>query len=352
MSSNNSSIPVDELEQILECIIPGWTLVEAQSVETGYHDVYRLAVESPAGKRHCYVKSAPPGKSPTARLGSRMQTILAKHTRIPVPTVHGVIDHHEDLPAPLVLMSALPGDSVARIDLDSIPDDTLTEIARESGRYLADLHALDPVDGYGYLTPVGPDLIGEPPSGSLDTVAVEDPTEEWTERLHQAADQELRIVEETRLADIVPRIRPVLESRIEGVEGPFEPVLARIDHSVENMLLVEGEITAFLDWGFTIAATRGYDLVHVTRSLAGGPYLYGPDTRDRRPLIRDALLAGYCEATTTVQPDRIRATWSCYTLHSSVRSMGHLESWYETFDLVPRLDDAAAALQQELLSTL
>lgn len=347
--ANDESLPAEDLEEILRCIEPGWTLVAAHSVESGYHRVYRLTVNTAEGTRDCYLKVAPLVGPPTVRLGGRMQVIVTTHTHIPVPTVHGILDHHEALPTPLLLMSAMPGDSVSRVDLDSIPDDTLRSIARASGRQLADFHALDAVDSYGYLTPTGPKLTGEAPSGRLDTIAVAEPTVEWTDQLTQSADRELRIAQETRLADLVPRLRPVLESRIAAVEGPFEPVLARIDHSIENILLAEGEITAVLDWGFTIAATRGYDLVHVTRSLAGGPYLYQPEMEDRRQLIKEALLAGYCEATPHAEPARIRANWPCYELLASVRSMGHLESWFETFDLGPSIDDAVEVLRQELL---
>lgn len=346
------AIPRRELVEMLDLVEPDWTLQEGAAVDGGYHLVYRLTVDTGDRTVQCYLKATPFGEAGTVRLGSRVQALIGTHTGIPVPTVLGAVDDHADLPAPFVLMSAMSGTSGSRVELNSYPDETLAFMARETGRHLADLHALDVVDGYGYLSPAGPALSGEPPSGGVDSIAVEDPTSVWADQLRRSTRQELALAAETDLADLVPRVRPELASRIEGLEGPFEPVLARIDHSIENVLADEGRLTAFLDWGFTIVATRGYDLVHVTRSLAGGPYLYAPEMDDRRPLIREGLLDGYWSTAQAGRPDQVRANWSCYELLAAVRSIGHLSSWYRTFDLADRREDAMAVLRQDIRANL
>jgi hypothetical protein len=48
-----------------------------------------------------------------------------------------------------------------------------------------------------------------------------------------------------------------------------------------------------LDWAYTLAVPAALDF-ELAVSLLGGAFLAGlPDVPDRRPLVRDAMLAGY-----------------------------------------------------------
>lgn len=337
---------------MLAAIAPAWTLTDATAMDPGYHPVYRLSVETPDDPGECYLKATPAGAHPSVRLGARLQAIIETTTSIPTPEVFGLVDGAEDLPAPFFLMAAMPGEALFRTNLPSIDDETLSTVARDTGRYLAELHTVDIVDGYGYLTHAGPPLSGEPPSGEPDTVVVEDPTDNWPEQVRRWADQEFDIVADTRLAETATEARPVLDERIEDLEGPFEPVLARIDQSLDNVLVGEDGLSAFLDWEFTIAATAGYDLVHVTKSLAGGPYRYSPAVRDRRPVVREAVLKGYGEQAGSERVEQARWNWDCYALLSAIRSMGLFENWFRTFDLGEEVDDAATAVREEVRALL
>lgn len=317
-------------------------------VDLGHHIVYRLTLEFPDAERVCYLKATPEGKDPTVDLEARILAILARHTEIPVPGIYGVVDEHDVLPTPYILLEAIPGEVRSRTELPSTSDQFLWEIAYETGRYLAKLHALDAVDAFGFLAPDGQTLDGGQPSGGLETIRVADPVEDWKQRCLASVHEELENLEDTRFADLIDQIEPVVEDRIADLVGPFDPVLARIDQSVEQILLDHGEITALLDWEFTIASTPADDITYVTRSLAGGPYLWAPDVPDRRELIRDAVLDGYVEVGPNSVVDQVQANWDCYELIATLRSMVHLRDWYELFDFGASIEPAAIKLRDEL----
>jgi aminoglycoside phosphotransferase (APT) family kinase protein len=347
-----------QLTRMLEPIAPDWQLRDVTIIETGHHAVARLDVGTPDGRRTCYLKATPPGKPATVNLEARLLAGLGAGTAVPVTSVLGVVDEHDDLPAPYVLLSTEPGEARSRTTLPSVSDDELRQIARETGRDLASLHAVDAVDAYGFLTHDGPALSGGVPPADFSTVAVEDPTTDWRERLDGWAQDTLVHLEETRFADVVPEVEPVLESRVDAVEGPFEPALARVDQSIENVLVADGDLTAWIDWEFTVAATPAYDLCCVAWSLAGGPYQFDADVPDRRPLVREALFEGYAAVPARGQHapadvvEQARANRPCYELLSTLRSMEHLEDWFELFDLGDRVDRAASDLRTELADRL
>lgn len=340
------------LERMIGEIEPAWQIADATPAEAGHHAVYHLAVETPDGRRECYLKGTPAGKAPSIGLEARLLAVLRERTEIPVPAVYGVVDEHETLPTPFLLLEAVDGEIEARTDLATLPPETHRVIARETGRYLADLHALDAVDAYGFLTAEGPRLHGGRPSGDPATVAVADPTTDWQECLHGWADGTLDRLADTRFADVGPDAEPVLRSRIDDLAGSFDPVLARVDQSLENVLLADGDLRALIDWEFTIAATPAYDVVCVGWSLAGGQYLFAPDVPDRRDLVQEAVLAGYEEGGSTRVLDQVRANRECYELLATLRSMVHLEDWYRLFDLGEAIDEAAGDLRNEVAARL
>lgn len=348
----DTALSRNELDRMVAAIAPSWELDAATETEGGHHAVYRLAVDTPDGSRECYLKATPREKSPSVHLEARLLAILDARTDVPVPPVVGVVDDAEGLQTPFMLLEALPGRTVHRTELPSLSDRTLRAIARDTGRHLASLHSLDAVDAYGFLSVDGPALTGERPPGTVETVSVEDPVEDWQKRLHEWAGETLTALERTRFADVAPDAEPVLRSCIDDVEGRVEPAIARIDNALENVLLAGNTVSAMLDWEFSIAATPDYDVVNVAWSLAGGPYLFVPDVPDRRDLVREGLLDGYRERGLTAVVERTRANRRCYELLSALRSMSHLEDWYRLFDLDGEIDTAAETIRREVGSRL
>jgi aminoglycoside phosphotransferase (APT) family kinase protein len=262
--------------------------------------------------------------------------------------VYGVVDEHPDLPAPFALLAAMPGEAVPRTELPELSDRTLERVARETGRQLAALHAVDAVDAFGFLRYDGPPADGDPPRADPDRIAVVDPETDWRDRLHDWAGDALADLRDTRFSDLAPRVEPVLRKRIDALSGPFEPALSRVDQALENVLLRDGRLTAVLDWEFTTAATPANDVVMVAWSLAGGPFLFAPETPDRRDLVREAVLAGYADRGSPRVVEKVRANRGCYELLSTTRSMGHLTDWFELFDLGDRAGAAAAELRADV----
>lgn len=344
----DTTLTTAQLDRTLDSIQPTWTLDSAEVVEAGHHTVYRLEVGTPEGRRIIYLKTTPPEKPPTVDLEARILAGIDAQSDVPVPSVHDVVDEHDDLPAPYVLLSAAPGGTHSRLDLPEITDQRLRQIGYWCGTYLAMLHDIDAVDSYGYLSYDGPALRGEIPPGDFSGVAVHEGGDKWRDCAHTWGERTLSQLEETPFADVRPRVEPVLESEIESLEGPFDPVIARIDSSIENLLIESDGIGAFIDWEFTIAGTRAYDLSCVAWSLAGGPYLFSHETADRRQLVREAVLSGYEDSYDGKIREQFNANRSCYELLSTLRAMGHIEDWYKLFGLETSIEEASQQLREEL----
>lgn len=349
---NDTELTQTEIERMTNMIAPTWEITETAPVTAGLHSVHRIRVSTSLGEQECYLKATPAGKHPTVDLEARLLSVLTQYTEIPVPNVYGVVDEHSELPTPFVLLEAIPGKMTPRTELSSISNTTLQKVAYKTGQHLAELHSLDAVDSYGFLSWNGPSLSGSQPSGELETIAVSDPISDWKERLQNQRRQTIQNLDRSRFADIVSDVEPVLKSEIRAVNGQFEPVLARIDNSVENLLFEQGEMSAMLDWEFTIASTPADDLVNVIWSLAGGPYLFAPETPDHRDLIEESVLSGYEVRGDISVIEQFRMNKECYELFTALRSMVHLENWFHTFDLGGEIDSAAAELRGDVNTRL
>ena len=344
----DTTLTTAQLDRTLDSIQPTWTLDSADIVETGHYTVYGLEVGTPDGQRMIYLKATPPENPSTVDLEARILAGIDAQSDVPVPSVHGVVDEHDDLPAPYVLLSAAPGETHSRLDLPEITDQRLRQIGYWCGTSLATLHDIDAVDSYGYLSYDGPTLRGEIPPGDFCGVAVNEGSDEWRECMHTWGEGTVGQLEETRFADVLPRVESVLESEIERLEGPFDPVIARIDSSIENLLIESDGIGAFIDWEFTIVGTRAYDLSCVVWSLAGGPYLFSHETADRRQLVREAVLSGYEDSYDGEIQEQFNTNRSCYELLSTLRAMIHIEDWYKLFGLETSIEEASQQLREEL----
>ena len=338
-----------ELDRIVAEIEPAWRvrMAEATPSDVGHHVVYRLDIETPDGERACYLKATPPEKDGMVDLEARLLALLEARTDLPVPTVYGVVDAHDELPAPFLLLEAVNGDATPRIDPSTVSPAAHRRLARDTGRCLARLHEIDAVDAYGFLARDEAPLDGGRPGGTPDSLTVADPVTDWRERLREWTTETVAGLEASRFADLAPEAEATLDARIDDLDGPFDPVLARVDQSLENVLADEDGLTGLIDWEFTVAATPAYDLVHVGYGLAGGPFVFAPTVADRRSTVFEALLDGYAER----DPDRAtqaRTNWGCYELLFVLRAMTNLTEWFPMVGLGEQTDEAAAALRTEV----
>jgi hypothetical protein len=259
--------------------------------------------------------------------------------------VLGVVDDHPELPAPFFLSSREPGEDFDRTGLGDLPDQQLDALARSSGRHLASLHAMDALDGYGYVgVEYDEALSGGCPSADTDQLVVADATDDWPACLRASVEGVGAGLDETRFADLQTTAAPAVEAAIERVDDPADPAVCRIDHSLDNVLVDpdSGEPTAFLDWEFQFAGTPAYDLAFVERSLAGGSWSFTPDAPDRHERIRSGLVAGYREAAPDAVADRFESNRAAYQLLVDCHELFNFDDALDVFDVAEPEREAAA----------
>lgn len=335
----------DTIQRMVQQIEPTWRVAEATPATAGHQIVYLLTVETGDGPREFVLKATPDGKPATCDVEARMLAIVAEHTTVPVPEVFGVVDEHDALPAPFFLSSRVPGADFDRTGLGDLTDAWVDPLARSSGRHLASLHALDAVDGYGYLgVEYDEALSGERPSADTDQLVVTDATDDWTDCLRASVEGVIAGLDETRFAGLQSTVAPAVEAAIDAVEDPDDPTVCRIDHSLDNVLVdpETGETTAFLDWEFQFAGTPAYDLAFVERSLAGGSWSFTPDAPDQHERIRTALVAGYREAAPDTGTDRFASNRAAYQLLVDCHELFNFDDALDVFDVPEPQRDAAA----------
>lgn len=290
-------IPDATVESMVRAVDPDVEFRGARPADGGFCSVYRVGVVDGETEREVYLKASPDGRAWAIPTEARVQAVLDAHTSIPVPEVVGVVDDHDSLPTPFYLMEALPGRGVAYERVGRFDDGTLRRLARETGEHLAELHSVPAVERFGHVRHDGPDLTGGRPEGDPSALTVGDPHETWPPALREYAADELDRHADSRFADLTPELERWIGAGIDALDGPFDPVLGRNDHGLHN-LLVDPEtdgVTGVLDWGYTLAVPAGFD-VEFAVYLYGGAFLAGlPDGRDRRPLVREAMLSGYRE---------------------------------------------------------
>ena len=242
---------------------------------------------------------------------------------------------HDKLPSPYFLMDGMAGRTVSYEQVGWFPDPVLRTVARQTGAYLGELHWIDAVDAFGH---VGYDrskrLAGGRPAGTVGELAVVDGFDSWQEYLETVVERELDRHASSRFSGLTSRLRTWCDEQLERLSGPFSPVLGRNDHGLHNLLVEPdtGEITAMLDWAYTLAVTPAYDF-QFAAYIYSGAFLSGiPDVPDRRELVRDAMAAGY-RSTAPERFDAISTVHPLYEMLAMVRIMNDFEL------LAPKLPD-------------
>ncbi len=230
-------IPDATLRELVRSVESDWEFEEAAPADRGFCSVYRLVVADDGESRELYLKASPDGQTWGLPTEARLQAVLHEHTSIPVPEVLAATDDHDERPTPYYLMRPLPGDEVAYERVARLDDDALGRLARETGEYLAQLHAVPAVERFGHVRHDGPALTDEPPRGDPANLTVGDPRDEWPTYLRDYAARELDRHADSGFSDLTPELERWVESRIDALDGPFDAVLGRNDHGLHNLLL-------------------------------------------------------------------------------------------------------------------
>lgn len=308
----------DQIERLVSIVDSNWVVERVEPADSGELAVVHCEVTTDTGRRSCVLKANDLDGGRGIPLEARVTALLADRTTVPVPKPLGVIDgpdsaasagssdpddapvtddspvSDDSLPVPALLSRELPGVPFQRSALAELSDATLESVARQVGAALAQVHAVDAVSSFGFLSVADDRRIGSRPPADPETLTIEEPSG-WPARLAADADRELASLRESRFADLADRVAPALRAAVDSVQGPFRPALAHVDASLENHCW-DGdrrEVTGLLDWAFTIAAPPSYDLVVCAGLLGGGHWSLVPDNPDRTSLVWDALRAGY-----------------------------------------------------------
>lgn len=313
----------EEIEPMVQVVRPQWEVEQATFQEDGITAIYELLVSTDEGREECFLKATPlieePDRGCIIETEARLTEVVRTNTDIPVPRIIGAVDTHDSLRTPYFLMESMPGTVKHPSVIQEIPSEHLQRIARQTGRYLGQLHELPTpnIDSFGKGISHSSDTVlrGGRPSGDPGDLSYTDGQSNWQAGLNEwseAALEELR--ESDRFADIVEPIQETLREVYPKLPDSLSPVIARIDHGLWNVL-TDGpcsEITGVIDWGSLFAVPPAYDLAHVEWILAGGPWLGLEDFPDHRETIREALLNGY--ETVTSIPDDFDFQRQCYQL--------------------------------------
>lgn len=204
------TIPRETLARMVRTVRPEATVRRADPAEDGHLAVYHVTLETPDGTTETVLKASPDGERHGVDTEARLLAVVADRTTVPVPAVLGAVDAHGSLPAPFFLMERLDGEKRSKRAIVDLPEASLRRLSRETGRYLAELHAVDGPDGFGQVT-VEPSetLQGERPAPDPDRLSVTallgdgstDATE-WPPVLRRWADDTLERLASTRFADV------------------------------------------------------------------------------------------------------------------------------------------------------
>ena len=345
-----SELPRDTIERMLRLVAPDLDLRSMTPAERGFCRVYRVTVTADDNTgRVLYLKATPGENDGGIPADARLLALLGE-TGVPVPEVLGVVDEHDAVPAPFYVMTAMPGSELPYERVGRLPDDSLRTLARQVGASLGDLHGIDAPGSFGHVTH-NPDrsLAGGQPEGTPAALTV-DGRDTWAGFLRAWADRELKRHASSRFDALTPTVRDWCDEQFAVVEEPRRPVLGRNDHGLHNLLVDEttGDLRAMLDWAYTLTVTPAFDVGYAVY-LFGGAFLAGlSGVRDRRTLVREAMLAGYGSRA----PDRIdavRARESLYEPLAAVRVMNDFEQLRLPDGSEDRVADALAENVETML---
>lgn len=338
------------LAAMLQAVDSGWNLLEAKRNPRGFCSVYRVVVDDGGTSRELYLKASPDENPWSVPTEARLQAVLGTETSIPVPEILGVVDDAEDLPTPYYVMESLAGEEVEYERVAYFPDDVLQRLARETGRYLGELHSIPGLEHFGPIRHDDEPRTGSRPSDDPSALGVGEPREQWTDYLRDYTDAELDRHADSAFSGLTPALREWFDDQIAALDGPHRAVLGRNDHGLHNLLVDPdtGEITAMIDWGYTLAVPAAFDFEFAVY-IYSGAYLAGlPDVPDRRTFVRDAMLTGYRETAPDLV-ERVDPPRDLYTMLVLVRMMNDFGNLDVPEDRMTDARDRVCAHVQSIL---
>ena len=313
--------------------LPEATVSGIETPATG--NTKRTAFVSLADGRDLVVQTRPANPEDTGAglaTEARLAREIDRRTEVPVPRVlaGGTVEGFEYL-----LTERAPGEDLHARFVDLSRADREATV-RSMGRWLAALHDAFAFEGYGSVVLGG------------DRLLVADPVTDWRAWFRGYVERALSsLVDGTSesLAGLASRVREAVDAGLADLPADPGARLFPWDLRPGNATVVDGTVTALLDWGEPLAAARGL-------SLAKSAYVtadwYLPGAADR---LRSAFLDGYRDRLAL--PDRSSTERRLYRIAAVVASAVDSRGCV-TRPHYPELGDEAAAAfhRRHLLAAL
>lgn len=297
----------------------GSEIAEVTPIDEGLNAVYR--VETAAGER-AVLKAATLADDAELLAEARILRRLGEGTPVPVPAVLATVPAGSGpLDVAAFLTRYVEGRTVP--DLLELPEAARERLVRESGRHLAAIHGLRPVEGFGPLRVVDGGLVADPAR------------ERWSDRFRElgaAAVAGLRGEgytndERARFADLADPVRDALVA--EGVDDRDDVAPATLygDYRPANLVLgpdaADPLVRAVVDLGGCETGHALLDLVATEDALVDVP-LGGTGAADR---LRRAFRRGYRDVRPGVEDPGADSRYPRYRLYARSKRLGAFDYW-------------------------
>lgn len=318
---HDGSFDRDTVEGLVRACRPGWRVESFRPVGDGTDAVYDLIVGTPDGSREAILKACEFLDPPAFRPEPVLLDLFAS-TPVPVPQVLGAaLDEPGDLPTPCFLMERRDGRTV---ETATLPSNALGRLARETGRYLGQVHTTGEFQRFGPVR-LGYDTDHERAGVDVDgaRLAVDGGHGRWRERVATMVEDRLADVE-AWFADLRDPLRRFIEARLASLDGSFDPALTHHDYRPGNLLVdpATGATRAVLDWGNPFTSERAFNLVKTETYLCGR----APPGHPRRKHVRASMRVGYDEVTALpALPERRRELYLAVT---HLPALGWFSEWH------------------------
>lgn len=333
--------------EMVTAIDPAWSVAAVDRIAEGTEFVARVELRTSDRRQTAVLKATTANlvEPPVARAEPRLLSLVGEETDVPVPDVLGVCERHPDLPAPIVLLEHVDGETYEnRIDELTAPQ--RERICRDAGRNLAHLHERGPLPAAGGIGVPDDELtvIG------LDDIADEEAFDDGRDWLLESVSDTLDALETggwfpdladdpERFADLVPEVRSFVADAIPALPQPDPPTYCHTDYRYGNLLVDPdtGATNAVLDWANLSAAPPSYNLANAESLL----FTPDRDPPERTATLGEAFRSAYAEERTDWRFDAGTEEWLAMGhLASRLAAMACLPLWYR--DATPAERDERA----------
>ncbi|MFW5919652.1 MAG: phosphotransferase family protein [Halanaeroarchaeum sp.] len=351
-SSLDAEVSNSTVRRMVHAIEHSWVVESIERSPFGTDLVATLGVHTPDGDRRVVLKATTADlvDPRIARSEPRLLRLVDDETSIPVPTVFGYRDDHDEYPAPFYLMEYVEGENV-EASPDELSPSARESVLRQAGRHLAELHELGPLPAVGRIGVEDGDL------AVLDT----DEYPRYDDFRDRVLTTQLETVETLtegghfldyadepeRFADLVPGLREHLRETIPNLPDPDPATYCHWDYRYGNLLVEPktGDVRAVLDWANLTAADPAYNLAKAEAHLLTP----AADDEERTENLREIFRTAYADTREDWSfDDATRERIRVYRLTCQVDAMACLPLWYE--DATPEEKDRREAEHREFVA--